>query len=155
MIDNRICSLYNNIFVHHFFSLTINCMEQHSGPGIHQQRESENKKRWLTSWIFDTEDIWNDKEGETKGVGGRSERWTIRGRGIENMKAKIIWLWNIFVDKNERKKIAALKWNKSSTNCTLCYLLQTRLLHYFTWHNHTSHFCLCSSLCHQCLWYNQ
>ena len=111
MIDSRICSLYNNIFVHHFFSLTINCMEQHSGPGIHQQRESENKKRWLTPWIFDTKDIWNDKEGETKGVGGRSERWTIRGGGIENMKAKIIltlkhfrWqIWNEMVGWNEMK----------------------------------------------------
>lgn len=77
MIDNRMCSLYNNIFVHHFFSLTINCMEQHSGPGIHQQRESENKKRWLTPWIFDTKDIWNDKEGETKGC-WQQDRWPRR-----------------------------------------------------------------------------
>ena len=79
-----------------------------------------------------------------------------QGKGYRKYESKNYFDSETFwLTKMNETKVAALKWNKSSTNCTLCYLLQTRLLYYFTWHNHTSHFGLCSSLYHQCLWYNQ
>lgn len=109
MIDNRICLLYKNIFVDHFFSLTINCMEQHSGPGIYQQREQKIKNcRWLISWIFG----WQRKRNQ----GSRCWEWKMdnqREGDTENIKAKILLTlthspWQTWT----KKKIAALKWNK-------------------------------------------